>query len=68
MFTSNGQSYRHLAAELRRQAAESTSADIRRDLLLLAERYDRLAGNPARRSEGRPSLAGPGWLPDGACD
>jgi hypothetical protein len=35
--------YRESAAELRRMAQRTASAEIRAELLVLAERYDRLA-------------------------
>jgi hypothetical protein len=46
--TAKAENYRRLAADLRRQAAEAISPDIKQDLMVLAEQYDRLAGQRMR--------------------
>jgi hypothetical protein len=61
IFTSKGENYRRLAADLRRRAAEAISPGIKEDLLVLAEQYVRLADEHTRAVNGparQPNAAG----------
>ena len=55
--TSRATQLREMAAECRELAAATKSEDVRRQLLRIAEHFERLAGEMGRRKLPRPRVA-----------
>jgi hypothetical protein len=54
--TSKATQLREMAAECRELAAVTKSEDIRKQLIRLAEQFERLAGQMSKRKLSRPSV------------